>query len=371
MMIKKNALSVLMLLGLLEVCAQNTIRSYVLQIEGNKIYLDVTAPVVKKGDVLSVYSEAGYIIHPVTKKKIPKEGEILVDLEIIEIKNEYSVASVYPENAISKIKEGMVAIMPKIREEVANTDVLVNVDTSKSNLKPVFNTPADVIMWHRERSGYNNLKNTDSCACLIENVVTQLNKKGKIQYTLHSVVIVQALSQKGYVKSNVKMEIMGPDINTTSICVVNGNNGWEKTNGGKTKIMKVSRLNEMKKALQDPLNDVYLNNRYNNQLLGCQYVEDKYCVGISIEDIEEGGLYKNFYDLESGLLVATFITLNGEDEVVAKVKENQNFNGIIRPSVIETVGKKGIVTTEKIIRFIPNYPLDNISFTAEDIDRNF
>ena len=54
--------------------AQQVIQGYIISIEDNKVYLDVTSPKVVVGDVLSVYSDAGYIIHPVTKKKIKKEG---------------------------------------------------------------------------------------------------------------------------------------------------------------------------------------------------------------------------------------------------------------------------------------------------------
>ena len=69
--------------------------------------MDVTSPKVVVGDVLSVYSDAGYIIHPVTKKKIKKEGSIIADLEIIEVNNDYSVATIYPEDAIKKLKLGV------------------------------------------------------------------------------------------------------------------------------------------------------------------------------------------------------------------------------------------------------------------------
>lgn len=361
----------LILLGVLELCAQNIINSYVLQIEGNKIYLDVTAPKVKVGDVLSIYSEAGYMIHPVTKQKIKKEGEILADLEIIEVKKEYSIASIYPENAISKIKAGMVVSMPEILEEVLDEIVDENIDTYKSNSKPVFNTPSDVIEWHDECTGANKLKNTDSYACLIEKVITLQNKKGKIQSTIHSVAIAHALSQKGYVKTDTKLNILGPgDLEMTFIYVVNGSKGWEKTNKGKTKEMKEERLMQIKETLQGSF-EPYFNNRYNKQLLGNRFIENKECVGLYFEDMKGGNVIKNFYDLESGLLVASYVTLKGEDEVMAKVKEYQDFNGIMMPSVIETLGKKGRLITEKIIRFIPNYPLDNISFTEEDINRSF
>jgi len=359
-----------MILGMFDGYAQNPITSYILQIEGNKIYLDVTVPKAKVGDVLSVYSEAGYMIHPVTKQKIQKEGEILADLEIIEVKKEYSIASVYPEDAISKMKVGMIASMPEVLEEVVADVFDENIDTYKSNYNPVFNTPSDVIRWHYECTGMNKFKNASSYALLEEKIITQHNKKGKIESTVHSTVIIHPSLQKGYVKTNTKYVALGPDIEISVTCVVNGNIGWEKINKGKTKEMKDKRLMQMKDALQNGL-DQYLTNRYTTQLLGYQYIDNKECIGIRIDHMKEGNITKNFYDIENGLLVASYVTLKGKDENIARVKEYQNFNGVMMPSIIETVDEKGRMTVEKIIRHIPNYPLDNITFIAEDNDRNF
>ena len=115
-----SVFSVYIFLGILGCYAQDEIKACIIQIENGKAYLDVTIPKVKIGDVLSVRSEAGYMIHPITKKKIMKEGEILADLEIIEVKKEYSIASIYPENVTSKIKTGMIASMPELKEEMLN-----------------------------------------------------------------------------------------------------------------------------------------------------------------------------------------------------------------------------------------------------------
>ena len=125
--------NVCMLLGILGCNAQEEIKACIVQIEKGKIYLDVTTPKAKIGDVLSVRSAAGYMVHPVTKKKIMKEGEILADLEITEIHSEYSVASIYPENAISKLKVGMYASMPEVT--TAETETLSN--TSEMPYSPV------------------------------------------------------------------------------------------------------------------------------------------------------------------------------------------------------------------------------------------
>jgi len=129
--------NVCMLLGILGCNAQDEIKACIIQIENGKIYLDVTAPKTKIGDVLSVRSAAGYMVHPVTKKKIMKEGEILADLEITEIHSEYSVANIYPENAISKLKVGMYASMPEVittqAETLSNTSEMLYFPVAEKN----------------------------------------------------------------------------------------------------------------------------------------------------------------------------------------------------------------------------------------------
>ena len=362
--------NVCILLGILECNAQNEIKACIVQIEKGKIYLDVTAPKTKIGDVFSVRSAAGYMVHPVTKKKIMKEGEILADLEITEIHSEYSVASIYPENAISNMKVGMVASMPEVLEEVSNDVVMGNVKNNGLNTKPVFRTPSDVIRWHHECTGIGKFMNENSCALLEEKIITEQNKKGKIESTVHSTVIIHPSFQKGYVKTNVKLAAIGRDLEYSLTQVVNGNIGWEKINKGKTKEMKEKRLVQMKEALQSGPGQ-YLTNRYTIQLLGHQYIDNKECIGIRIEDMKEGDIIKNFYDLGSGLLVVSYVTLKGKDEVIQKVKEYHNFNEVMMPAIVETVDKKGRVTIENRIRFIPNYSLENISFVAEDTERFF
>lgn len=125
--------SICVLLSILKCNAQDEIKACIIQIENGKVYLDVTAPNAKKGDVFSVRSTAGYMIHPVTKKKIPKEGEILADLEVSEIHSEYSIASIYPESAISKLKVGMYASMPEVA--IVETETLSG--TSEMSYSPI------------------------------------------------------------------------------------------------------------------------------------------------------------------------------------------------------------------------------------------
>ncbi len=82
---------------------------YVLSIEKDGVYLDLTKNDVKVGDKFIITKPGGYFIHPVTKQKIKKEDIVVAYLEITKVFDQYSFAKVFPDTAISHIKTGMVA----------------------------------------------------------------------------------------------------------------------------------------------------------------------------------------------------------------------------------------------------------------------
>ena len=53
------------------ICAQKN-KGYIINIEGEKIYVDLTSPVISVGDELGVYVAGGYMTHPVTKQRVKK-----------------------------------------------------------------------------------------------------------------------------------------------------------------------------------------------------------------------------------------------------------------------------------------------------------
>ena len=88
-------------------------KGYIIEIEGTSVYVDYTSKDVKVGDRLQVMSEPKVMIHPVTKQKIQKEGELIATLEITETQNDYSVAGkIIPANAIVKLKVGDKVVLP-------------------------------------------------------------------------------------------------------------------------------------------------------------------------------------------------------------------------------------------------------------------
>ena len=115
-----------------------TAKNYVIQVEGESVYVDVTT--AKIGDRFSVFKEGEYFTHPVTKKKILRDPIRVADIEIIDISEGYSVAKAIPPQAISLLKVGM-TVYPATKDttRTANTP-----GTANSNAIPVIIAPAQV-----------------------------------------------------------------------------------------------------------------------------------------------------------------------------------------------------------------------------------
>ncbi|MDR1809788.1 MAG: hypothetical protein LBR34_05210 [Prevotella sp.] len=62
-----------MLTGSVQLKSQ-TKDGYIIQIENNKIYLDLHSPDVKAGNIVAVFTDESYLIHPKTKEKIKKKA---------------------------------------------------------------------------------------------------------------------------------------------------------------------------------------------------------------------------------------------------------------------------------------------------------
>lgn len=122
---------------------------YVILVEGNSVYIDLTKQDVKIGDRFDVLDNSGYIIHPVTKKKIKKEPKIIGTLRIKTLSDEYSKAECYEPGLLSKIKEGMPVSRVKkpdagilaVKQEPGGKNVGVNGGNTRV---PVIITPTEV-----------------------------------------------------------------------------------------------------------------------------------------------------------------------------------------------------------------------------------
>ncbi len=70
----------------------------------NTVYVDLTS--AKINDIYNVYTSRGYFIHPITKKRIDKEPELIGKLKITKIYSNYSEAVAIPSLSIKYMKEG-------------------------------------------------------------------------------------------------------------------------------------------------------------------------------------------------------------------------------------------------------------------------
>lgn len=139
---KKNIIAILymILLSCTYSFAQKTDSGVIINIEGNKIYVDITSKSTKIHDTFNVYSEGGYFIHPITKKKIKKDQEIVGKIEIVSTHEGYSEAIPVPQQSIKHMQTGM---------EIRKVDMLSNGNSNnavneKENRVAVVIAPAQV-----------------------------------------------------------------------------------------------------------------------------------------------------------------------------------------------------------------------------------
>lgn len=258
--------SIYVLCVLFECNAQNEIKACIIQVENGKVYLDATSSNVRVGDVLSVRSTAGYMIHPVTKKKIAKEGEIIADLEIKEIYSEYSIASIYPETAISKLKAGMYASMPELPQEMLDESVEENVTEDLLLKKPL--TADGIMNRYLEVTGLNKMVGKSFS---LDKEVYYMDRKKSRNFSISLMVEPQSkkLLYKGQDKKNLEN-------------IVYALNGTESRLGFYSAVSKIKETfaNELFSSLSDPFSLKRFVGMRRVNLCGSKYVDGEMCTGV-------------------------------------------------------------------------------------------
>lgn len=113
----------------------------VINVEKSKIYVDLSAPIVQNGMKLSVYSNSGYMIHPVTKQRIKKEAEACAEIQLVGVYDGYSVAKLI-SGQMSDIKVGMTVKQKTFEvKETRQRDEHLNVTTTKHITQPLSTVP--------------------------------------------------------------------------------------------------------------------------------------------------------------------------------------------------------------------------------------
>lgn len=363
---RKIILSLTLCLSSLLVQGQ-IIKGCIISIEDNKAYLDVTAPDVQVGDVLSVYTEGGYIIHPITKKKIQKEGDVLANLEIVDTKSEYSVATISPEGAFQKIEVGMFARMSESASEMRRRMKREGLQTSEiensfSEAPENFSTADEVLEWHFRSTGLDRLENIPFKSYLIETNITQKNEKGRVLSSAHLTKIADVPTNSVYVKNIMKLGRM--DISSISV-VNNGSTGWIRT-GKKPKQMKAKMipLYLTKINYKDEL--LCAKDIYSRTLCGERFIDGKTCIGIEFINWKTGETVKSYFDKTNGLLVAKSEKGKKGKEIISKVLVYKTFfDKISLPSVVQIETDKGHVITIETLQLIPDYVINGFQFSIE------
>lgn len=355
--------------------AQQVIQGYIISIEDNKAYLDVTSPKVAVGDVLSVYSDAGYIIHPVTKKKIKKEGSIIADLEVMEVNNEYSVATIYPESAIKRLKVGMTAQMPELTLEMKEVmkkeqeAELVNEVGVVFDNPENFTTAEQVIQWHLKSTGLDKMAANPPRSYLIETKITTINKKGKTVSVTHITRIVDIPSSRVYTKADVTLIVALKNVEVSSSSVVNNGVGWLKEGKKKAKLLDNDKVKDIIGSI-DIIKD-FTCKGYTCTLCGDLVVDGKSCFELAFSNN-----VRSCIDKKTGLLVAKssvgefkkigILSMKVEKSLATeKVIDYRQFGDYILPYVTQTELDNGFHVKTEILQFISNYPIKDSQFTKE------
>ena len=368
---------ILMLLAIFIVMAkaQQVIQGYIISIEDNKVYLDVTSPKVVVGDVLSVYSDAGYIIHPVTKKKIKKEGSIIADLEIIEVNNDYSVATIYPEDAIKKLKLGMTAQMPELTREMKEAIEKEQEAELANEAELVFDNPENfttaeqVIQWHLKSTGLDKMAANPPRSYLIETKATTINKKGKTVSVTHITRIVDIMSSSVYTKADVTLVVALKNLEVSSSSVVSNGIGWLKEGKKKAKPLDNYRIKEIIGGI-DIIKD-FTCKGYTCTLYGDLVVDGKSCFELVFSNNVKSCIDKN-----TGLIVAKssvgefrkigiLSTKVEKSLAMEKVIAYRQFGDYMLPSMTQTELDNGFLVKTEILQFVSNYPVKDSQFTKE------
>lgn len=294
---KKILLFTVSLFASLLLEAQNMIQSYVINIENGKVCLDITAPKVKTGDVLSIREDAGYMVHPVTKKKIKKEGAILADLEIVELHGEYSVATIYPEEAAKRIKIGMVAEMPELPQGYTNALP----DNGEDEELQMIPTDADGIVGRYLRAiGLDEEKTSNHFPSFyVKGSASCITTKDKV-YTTRDFYACDWAAKKMHIAHIASKKIYN------NVSVLNGNEGWWGLAQGMVGKYKASVVAELWKVFNDKTIfdlTVFDAKSWQRALGGKKMIKGKQCTGVVFTAIKKGNKETFYFDDASGLPV--------------------------------------------------------------------
>ncbi len=116
-----------------ETCSQTSSNGYIVSVEGNAVYVDLTTPKVKVGDELGVYIRSGYMTDPSTGRRIRKADELMGRLKISSVHQGYSIAHPIENLSVDNLKEGMTVKQIKFQQVVETGNQRTNQVTQNNN----------------------------------------------------------------------------------------------------------------------------------------------------------------------------------------------------------------------------------------------
>lgn len=333
---------------------QESIKSYVIGIDNGKVYLDITAPKVKIGDVFSIREEAGYMVHPVSKKKIEKVGTVIADLKIVEVFDEYSVAVSNPENVISRIKEGMIAEMPELLQEEI---------VSKPNtiIQPLVKDVDGIVQRYLQVTGLNQWFGKTFPAYYMKKEILSMDKNSKeIPYS--SLSIVEPSTHKLYIK--IETSRRNFFLTYCYAIVINGNEGWVKFRKSGLAKLKKQQIQESKGVFDDIFELSFFDtSKWNRKLCGAYMEQGQPCTGIEFTSLTDGKTTKMYFNDETGLVLC--VETKGVKITCLQYKKYGDLLLCSSSLKIISTGKQELRESMEMQEFILNYPVSNILFTKE------
>lgn len=131
-LIKRLCALLLCLIFVEGISSQTSPYGYIISIEGNSVYVDLTTPKVKVGDELGVYIRSGYMTDPTTGRRIRKADELMGKLKISSVHQEYSIAHPIENLSVDNLKEGM-TVKQIMRQQVVETGNRKTNQTAQNN----------------------------------------------------------------------------------------------------------------------------------------------------------------------------------------------------------------------------------------------
>lgn len=348
------------------------IKSYVISIENGKAYLDITSAKAKVGDVLSIHEETGYMVHPVTKKRIKKEGGILADLEIIEVHGEYSIATIYPEDAIKKIKIGMIAKMPELPQGKTDAEMKV-LDTTEDETLQTPPMDADgIVRRYLQVTALENYVTSYIPSFWKKEQISYVTEKGK-NGIINTYYALDLSSRKIFIKHDIPKDNFL--LTYSKALAMNGYQGWFRFKTTKTSKIKEKVIVDLWDELSDALGlQIFDESKWERRLLKKRIIKGNSCTSIVFTSKKQTNVtYTGYFDDITGLIVHSELNTEKDGMIQKDYLEYRKFGELLLCFKSITTHSKGKIREETTVLqdICFDCQLNNSLFTKEGVKNAF